>query len=203
MRAGVALAVAALGAFGAPPLCAQYVEIVPLTTVGYTTGRVLEGPAASLSEVKIEGGFTWGGQVGWFFSPHLGVEASWLQQQTRLSVSTASGSGDLFDMNVGQLHGNFAYQFRGDDAILRPFAFVGVGATFFSARDIPSETKFSWAIGAGVKYFAAPRVGLRAHVRYKPTRLDDSGQAGFCDPFGFCQDGLGQWEFAAGLALRL
>lgn len=202
MRTHVARAFLALSAFSAPPLSAQYLEIVPLTTVGYTTGHVLEGPAADLSEVKIEGGFTWGGQVGWFFSPHLGVEAAWLQQQTRLSLATTSGKGDLFDMNVGQLHGNFVYQFRSDDVILRPFAFVGLGATFFSARDVRSETKFSWAIGAGLKYFAAPRVGLRLHLRYKPTRLDDSGQE-FCDPFGFCQDGFGQWEFAAGLALRL
>ena len=201
MRAGVTAAAFAAVLWTASPLRAQYLEIVPLTTAGYTTGKALEGPAAGLSEVRIEGGFTWGGQVAWFFSPSLGVEVSWLQQETRLTLATAAGQSDLFDMSAGQLHGNFVYQFRGDDATLRPFAFVGLGATFFSATDVRSETKFSWAIGAGVKYFAAPRVGLRVHVRYKPTRLGDSGEE-FCDPFGFCQDGLGQWELAAGLALR-
>jgi hypothetical protein len=43
---------------------------------------------------------------------------------------------------------------------------------------------------------------VRAHVRYKPTMLNDEESADFCDPFGFCQGTLHQIEFAAGGVVR-
>ena len=82
------------------------------------------------------------------------------------------------------------------------FAFAGLGATFFSAIDLPSETKLSWGLGGGVKYFPWNGLGFRAHFRYKPTMLDDEDAGNFCDPFGFCQDTLQQIEIVAGGVVR-
>ena len=76
------------------------------------------------------------------------------------------------------------------------------GATFFSADHQESETKFSFGLGAGVKYFRWNAVGLRAHVRYRPTMLNDKDAADFCDPFGFCQGTLQQIEFMGGAVVR-
>ena len=56
-------------------------------------------------------------------------------------------------LTAGQLHGNVVYRFGGADARLQPFAFAGLGATFFRSDDVPSETKFSLGFGGGVKYF--------------------------------------------------
>jgi opacity protein-like surface antigen len=103
---------------------------------------------------------------------------------------------------VHQLHGNAVYHFGDAGARLRPFAFAGLGATFFSAADLESETKFSFGLGAGVKYFRWESIGLRAHFRYKPTMLNDEDAADFCDPFGFCQGTLSQVEFAGGAIVR-
>ena len=87
-------------------------------------------------------------------------------------------------------------------ARVRPFLFAGLGTTFFSARDLQSETKLSSGFGGGVKYFPRSNVGLRLHLRSTPTWLDDESSADFCDPFGFCQGALQQVEVMVGLVLR-
>jgi hypothetical protein len=55
--------------------------------------------------------------------------------------------------------------------------FGGLGATFFSATDLQSETKLSIDYGAGLNYFAWRNIGVRAHVRFKPTALHDKSPA--------------------------
>ena len=76
-----------------------------------------------------------------------------------------------------------------------------LGATFLSATDLESETKLSWAAGGGLKWFPSKRVGARVQARYAPTVLGDSS-SDVCDPFGFCQGSLHQFEFMGGLVLR-
>jgi hypothetical protein len=44
--------------------------------------------------------------------------------------------------------------------------------------------------------------GVRGHVRYKPTLLNDEKAGDFCDPFGFCQSTLNQIELAAAVIMR-
>jgi hypothetical protein len=178
---------------------AQSFEITPL--VGYTTAGDIENKAPTIRSLQIDGAFTWGLQAGHFFNPHLGVEASWARQESALTLSTSSGSAKLFDLDVGQLHGSVVYQLGGEGARLRPFLLAGLGATFFSATDLESEAKLSWALGAGLKWFPAGAFGARLQARYNPTRLNDAA-SDFCDPFGFCQGWLHQFELMGGIAVR-
>jgi opacity protein-like surface antigen len=186
----------------AAPCWAQRFEVAPLLGAGYTTSASIDAHAVGIDGIEIKGGFTWGGQAGYFFSKHFGAEVSWSQQETALRISTPDGSADLFDMKVGQLHGNLVYQWGSEHARLHPFALAGLGATFLSAPDLRSETRLSWAIGGGVKLRLSRTVGVRLQAIYKTTRLDDEGSAPFCDPFGFCQGALHQAEVLAGLMLR-
>lgn len=94
------------------------------------------------------------------------------------------------------------YQWGKEDARLRPFALAGLGAAFLSTSGIPGETKFSWAVGGGVKLRLGERTGIKLQARYAPTRLNDADAAPFCDPLGFCSGTLKQSEFFAGLVLR-
>lgn len=169
--------------------------------VGYTPSSALDHRAPELSQLDLSGGFTWGVQGARFFTPQWGAEFLWMQQSSAQRVGTTAGSADLFKLTAGQLHGNLAYRFGGADARLQPFAFAGLGATFFRSDDVPSETKFSLGVGGGVKYFLSRSIGVRGHVRYKPNVLDDSS-GDFCVPFGFCQGTLQQVEFATGAVLR-
>lgn len=168
----------------------------------FTASAGLDNRAPELSELNIAGGFTWGIQGARLFGPRWGAELLWTQQGSALKVGTDAGSSDLFTMTIRQLQGDVVYHLGAADARLRPFVFGGLGATFFSADDLESETKFSFALGAGVKYFRWNAIGIRGHFRYKPTMLNDEDAAGFCDPFGFCQGTLSQIEFAGGAIVR-
>ena len=183
----------------AAPASAQRSEFTLLT--GYTGKGDVEKKAPSVQELTIGGGYTWGFQAGHSFTEHLGAEIVWAQQESALVITTAAGSADLFDAKVGQLHGNFVGQIGSNSARLRPFVFAGLGATFFGAKDLESETKLSWTVGAGLKWLPAKRFGVRLHAAYNPTRLNDAS-SDFCDPFGFCQDSLKQFEVMGGLSFR-
>ena len=70
-----------------------------------------------------------------------------------------------------------------------------------TSSDIDSESKLSLSVGAGVKWLPWTRLGARLQARYTPTYLHDAS-SDFCDPFGFCQDWLHQFELSAGLVIR-
>lgn len=200
MSRAVAFVVAIALLVASGPARAQSWEVSGIAA--YTPSADLENKAPELSSLDIGGGFTWGLQVGRLFTPRWGVEVLWTEQASALTVGTEAGSADLFTMSIGHLHGDVVYHLGSADARLRPFVFGGLGAAFFSADDLESETKFSFGLGAGVKYFRWDTVGIRAHFRYKPTLLNDEDAADFCDPFGFCQGTLQQVEFAGGAVIR-
>jgi len=170
--------------------------------LGYTPSVALDRRAPELTELDIRGGFTWGLQAGHLFSQRWGAELLWMQQGSALRLGTEAGAADLFTMTIQQLHGNVLYHFANRDSKLRPFVFGGLGATFFSATELESETKFSYGLGGGVKYFPWSAIGARASFRYTPTMLSDDETVAFCDPFGFCQGSLNQIEFAVGAVVR-
>lgn len=184
----------------APPAGAQSYEITPF--IGYTTAGDIERIAPEITQLQIAGSFTWGAQFGVFFGPHMGVEVSWIQQETRLRLATTAGSASPFDIDAGQLHGNFIYQFAEEDARVRPYVLAGLGATFFRSAELQSETKLSFALGGGAKIFLQEHIGIKLQAKYNPTRLGGDSAGDFCDPFGFCQGTLNQFEFGGGLILR-
>jgi hypothetical protein len=199
MRAPIALAVAAILIAGSPAL-AQSWEASGLA--GLTPSAPIDERSVELSDLDIRRGFTWGFQGARSLTPTWVAEVLWTQQDSALEVGNAGGKADLFTMTVRQLYGNVAYQLGRADARWRPFIFGGLGATFLSAETVESETKFSLDVGGGVKIFPWRSVGVRAHVRYKPTFLNDSSAGDFCDPFGFCQGVLHQFEFAGAGVVR-
>jgi opacity protein-like surface antigen len=192
----VALGLLALAA----PAAAQSWEVAGLA--GHTLPAGLDNQASELSGLDVRGGFTWGVQAARFFTPHWGAEVSWMRQSSALQLETGSGSADLFSMSVGQLHADAVRQFGDAGSRLRPFVFAGAGATFLSGDELESETKLSFGLGGGVKYFPAQSWGVRGQLRYKPTLLNDDEAGRYCDPFGFCQGTLHQIELAAGVVVR-
>jgi opacity protein-like surface antigen len=191
----------ALGLLHLPSLAgAQSYEITPF--IGYTTSGSIDKAAPEITELQIASSFTWGAQFGVFFGPQMGVEVSWARQETRMRLSTTAGSASPFDIDAGQLHGNFIYQFGEEDAQVQPYVLAGLGATFFRSAELQSETKLSWALGGGAKVFLREHLGIKLQAKYNPTRLGGDSEDDFCDPFGFCQARLNQFELGAGLVLR-
>jgi opacity protein-like surface antigen len=189
----------ALVALCATPALAQRNEIGLLG--GYTTSANIEKKTRGIETLKVDHGFTWGAELGRSLSDHFGVEVSWARQQTAMVIGTSAGSADLFDMKLDALQGNLLYRPGPPNARLESFLVAGFGATFLSAEGLDSETKFSWSVGGGVKWFPRKRVGARIEARYAPTVLGDSS-SDVCDPFGFCQGELHQIELLGGVVLR-
>lgn len=168
---------------------------------GYTTSGGIDMKAVGIEALEIAGSFTWGLAGTHFFTRRWGAEVAWTRQDSALVLGTADGSADLFDVDVNVLHGSVVYRFGSEDARILPFALAGLGATFLSAPDLDGETKFSWAVGGGARWLASERMALRVQARYVHTHLNDSS-SDFCDPFGFCQGSLGQFELTGGVVFR-
>jgi hypothetical protein len=183
----------------AAPAFSQDFEVTALG--GYTTAGSLEHDTRTIEDLKLAGSSTWGASLGWFFSPHLGVEASWARVGSGVELSTAEASQEMFDVTIDQIQGSLVYQFGGTESHLRPFVTAGAGAAIFRSTDIVTETKLSLGIGAGLKWLPSKRLGARLQAKYTPTYLDDTS-ADLCDPFGFCQDWLHQFELTGGVVFR-
>jgi opacity protein-like surface antigen len=170
---------------------------------GYVFPVELERQADEVDATRIGGGVTWSFQAARFFTQNLAAEVSWTDQpSSAYEVEVGGVTSEFFAMSIGHLDGSVVYEFGAADARLRPFVFGGLGATFFRARDIPTETKLSAGLGAGAKLFPWPNIGLRAQIRYRPIWMNDEDSLTFCDPFGFCQSTLRQFEFAGGVTFR-
>jgi len=153
--------------------------------------------------------FGFGGGV--FVNHQVEIEFMWNRQPTKLEVA---GNGPTLsgDMNVDTYHGNFVFHAGEEDAKLRPFVYFGLGATnygdaTFPTKTIPGVTKFSWAVGAGVKAYPSPHVGIRAAVRWVPTYIKTDGYGWWCDPFWGCvpvgnTQYSNQFELSGGLSFR-
>ena len=193
------LSLAPLLFFAAPCAWAQKNELAFLG--GITSSANIESKASQIQDLKLASSLTLGGALTRFFSPHLGAEVSFAQQQSAVRLTTVTAEADLFDVHVGQLLGSFVYLFGASGARVRPFLMAGVGASFLSSPYLQSETRLAWSAGGGVRWFPWKQGGLRLHLRYNPTQLDDA-DSDYCDPFGFCQDGLKQFEVMGGIAVR-
>jgi hypothetical protein len=125
---------------------------------------------------------------------------------------------DLGGMNVMTYHGYGAVNFGHEDSKLRPFVFGGIGASHFGSlttnatgatRHLSGETQFSTRFGGGLKYFAAPNVGLRVAVTWVPAYIKSDAAGWWCDPFyGGCYivgspQYANQFEFSGGVTFRI
>ena len=183
----------------ASPAFAQGFEAALLG--GYTTPGGLTPRALDVQELRLAGSFTWGLTAGYFFSPRYGFEASWSRVGSDLEIGTGGDLIEMFDVRIDQLQGSFVLRFGGEESRLRPFVTAGAGAAFFSAPDLDGETKLSFGLGGGVKWSPSQRFGARVQARYVPTSLNDES-SDFCDPFGFCQSWLHQFELLGGVVVR-
>lgn len=168
---------------------------------GYTTPGGLKHDSRTVEDLKLSGSSTWGAGAGYFFSPRFGVEASWARVGSGVELTSAGATQEMFDVTIDQLQGSFVYQFGSAESRWRPFLTAGAGAAILNSSDIDSESKLSFNVGAGVKWLPWTRFGVRLHAKYTPTYLNDGG-SDFCDPFGFCQDWLHQFELLGGVVFR-
>ena len=207
--------IAALAALAASPVFAQNPKIEVSGLFGYTLSEGVPINSTANGVVYTDAGpassMTYGFTAGVYVTPNFEVEFLWSRQATQLNVvgNTKTLSGD---MNIDTYHGNLVYNFGDPEGMVRPFAFVGVGANSYSDVAFPTKTvtgltRFSWALGGGVKVFPAKNVGFKAQARWTPTYVKTDGYGWWCDPYWGCVP-VGdaqyshQFDMSAGVVVR-
>ncbi|HKO22936.1 MAG TPA: hypothetical protein VJX91_09820, partial [Candidatus Eisenbacteria bacterium] len=173
--AAVTLALALAGTASSSQ--AREIYISPMA--GYTTAGNLELGQNDAKDVKVTGGLTWGGQIGFMAHEGFTFEASYMQQESHLSVLGV----DRIGLKVGQLHGNFLFEKIRYGSNMHPYFLLGLGATFFNPdRGFDTVSRFSLGLGGGVKV-EGEKIGLKLQAKYNPTYLNDDWGGTWCDPF--------------------
>jgi hypothetical protein len=165
-------------------------ELTP--TIGYRFGGSIDlvNPALNpnFRKLEIESNPAYGVALNHAVHDNIQVEFQWSRQDTH--VNGRSRADDtltrLFGAYLDQYHFNFLL--HTDEAASRHQLFMvfGVGATSFNPRaSLSSRTQFSFEMGAGVKHFFTPHLGLRLEGKWAPTFIR-SNQEWFCNGFGQC-----------------
>jgi opacity protein-like surface antigen len=182
---------------------------------GVTGDPILAGDGNIYDAIDAADSFNWGFMIGVNATDNMEVGFLFGQQQSTLEIS-GTATREIGDLNVNSYHGYFAYNFGPPDAPIRPYVLGGIGATNYGGVDFTvggvsgttdSSTRFSTTWGGGVKIFPAPRVGVRAGVRWTPTYIKSDAVGWWCDPFWGCYvvgdaQYANQFEMSGGVTLR-
>jgi len=199
-RVVIVAAVAAAGSIVARAQDSPRVEVAFET--GYTSSEGIKASQPRIiggqvyNDLDITSGGNFGLTFGVFVTPNAEIEFLWNRQFSTFNANNPSPEVELADVNVDNFHGNFVYNWSDGAAKLRPFMFIGLGATHYAPGDpaplpsqnpgavsIDSATKFSWSLGGGVKVYPASHVGLRLSARWTPTYIKSDAGGIWCDPF--------------------
>ena len=183
---------------GVVPAFAQNVEVSGFLGWSIADGvdgnAVLAGNGQIYDTIEPKDSMIYGFTVGALVGEGAELGFRWAQAPTTLQIK-GTATTELGDMSINSYHGYFAYNFGEKDARMRPFVLIGLGATSFGSvtvntglRDFTTagETQFSTTWGAGVKYFPAPKVGVRVAFEWTPTYIKTDSVGWWCDPYWGC-----------------
>jgi hypothetical protein len=179
-------------------------------------GNTFQAPNGEVyTEVDTKNSGSFGVRGGVFLTRNAQAGFMYGYQGSQLRVSGLQ-TREIGSIAIHNYHGYIGYHVGDIDQRVRPFAYVGLGATSFGSvdfidiagatRTIPGATKFSGTFGGGVDVFLTPRVGLQANARWTPTFITAGANSWWCDPYWGCYLGTGQYfnqvEFGGGLTVR-
>jgi opacity protein-like surface antigen len=156
-------------------------------------GVVVPG-IGTVDKIDPKDAFSWGLRLGFMASEKAEIGLLYNQQSTEIELMGTS-TVKLGDESIHNYHGYFAYNLGGEDAVVRPYLLIGLGATQFGTvkasaggvqRDISRSTRFSGTAALGVKAFPGPKVGIRLEGPFTPTQVDAGARGWWCDPYWGC-----------------
>lgn len=142
-------------------------EITPF--LGYQFGGDFEEVETG-TDFELEQDLSFGLIADFDLDPENQVELYFGRQETEL---TADGGEGLFDVDVNYLHIGGVHLW--DQSKLKPFIVGTLGLTHFDFDK--SDTRFSLALGGGVKVMPNERFGFRFEGRGFATFVDSSWAA--------------------------
>lgn len=203
----------------APTVSAQKVEVS--FSGGYSASEGITSTQPPLlgqqfNSIAPESGASFSFTVGAFFNEHMEGEFLFARQSSRLVADGPGGKLPISELNLDNYMGNFVYHWGEHDARVRPYFFGGIGATNYAFGNnllaggngqIPNETRFSTNWGGGVKFYPAPKFGVKVGVRWTPTYIKSDPAGVWCDPFYGCWQVVNnqyshQFETSGGVTIR-
>ena len=205
----------------ASPVWAQEKRVEVSVVAGWTFADGVDGqsvvtPSGVFNRVDPKDSFKWGLDVGVFASENVEIGFLFGRQMTTLQAGGTS-TIDIGDTNIDTYHGYFGYNWGDSDAKVRPYAFIGAGATNYGGVDftrangqggtIGSETQLSSVWGGGLKFFPSPAVGARFGIQWTPTFIKSDAAGYWCDPYWGCYlvgdaQYSNQWDISGGITFR-
>jgi opacity protein-like surface antigen len=197
------------------PVFAQMQDLELTVYGGYNLGGGIDVRENSVVDLNTSDSFATGASLTWQRSPSHAFELFWGWRATDIEgkESATAEATKFVSLNEHDFHANFLFMPAYRESEATPFLLLGLGATLLDPGELPgveldSATKFSWAIGAGVKTSVNERFGLRGQVRYHSTYISDESGGTWCDPWYGCYETvdtnwLDEWDFTGGVILQL
>jgi opacity protein-like surface antigen len=179
-------ALAVLVILGVGSAQAQRYEFQPFA--GYQTPGSFDITATRQDQLRFKDGPSYGFTFGYRFTPNFQFEFLWDRNDTNVSQRdrTTGSLTKLFRAALYQYQFDALYEFRSEEARVRPFIVGGLGFAHLDPHgNFDGFTKFSYNLGGGVKYMPDRHVGLRFDARWMPIQVRSDNQL-FCNPFGIC-----------------
>lgn len=178
---------------------AQNFEVTPFA--GYRFGGDFEDSVTGFG-LDIDDSESYGLILGFNMSPETQIEFLYSHQSTKIEPKGLFSPTSLTDLDMDYYHLGGSYIWN-PKKNLRPFIQASLGATHLNPdrAGLGSETRFSFGIGGGVKYFFTKHISLRLDGKALATVLN-SNSAIFCS--GGCTvriQGSTLWQFEGGLGV--
>jgi opacity protein-like surface antigen len=193
-----------------PSALAQNFEITG--HVGRQFNGGLDLSTSLFQRIEVDNSTNYGVTAGYLFGDFYGLEFQWNHTRADTFAEPQGGGSDIkiFKLNQNQYMGNFVFHFAGQESRLRPFAFIGLGASDLSTNrsGVSGVTRFAFALGGGAKYNISKHLGLRGQAKWSPTYLTTTNEGYWCDPFwGGCwvvgnDHFLNAFDLSGGITLR-
>ena len=163
------------------PAYGATLELVPMVGYQFNGSKDLAGPRndrLNFKNVALRG-FS----VGILNKEDAELEFSWTRAYSAAAIQRSGGAlPDRFDIRIDRLHLNALFMLT--QSSIQPFLLLGMGGTRYTpANELSSTTRFSLALGGGVKWLWNDHIGLRVDARWTPS-LVPAGTHFFCDPTG-------------------
>jgi len=177
----------------------QSFEVTPF--VGYRFGGDFRDSVTGAG-LDIDDSESYGIVLGKNMSPETQLEFLYSHQTTELKSTGLFSATSLTDLDIDYYHLGGSYIWN-PKRKMRPFIQASVGVAHLNPDrgGLGSETRFSFGIGGGLKYFLTKHIGLRLDGRALGTLLN-SNSAVFCS--GGCTinvQGSTLWQFEGNLGL--
>jgi hypothetical protein len=208
LRPAIAAAALLLAASTASAQRREFVEINPFA--GYLFGGEFARGSNELFDfdVDVDDEVVYGGRLGFNFNDYFQLEFEYAATRTAFTTSEelfADAGEHLADLDIDYYMGYATFNF-GSRQVVGYFT-MGAGAATLDpgprqdivciqqCTDPSSDTRFTGALGGGVKLFVTPNFGFRFDARGYGTFLDEGNDfdEDYCHGYDDCSYGNEDW----------